>query len=82
MYISTYTQIRGSGSSVVGIFLDLFGFFWFFEHNSATLGRTRTKLGQIKLTGLPELSKHHISLTNSQEEDKHQFQNVRQINKS
>ena len=39
-------------------------------------------LVQMKLTGLPELSKHHIPLTNSQEEEKHQFQNFRKIEKS
>ena len=53
-----------------------------FEHNSAPRHRNRSILGQVEATGLPELSKHHIALTNSQEEEKHQFQNFRKIEKS
>ena len=33
----------------------------FFEHNSAPRPRIRSTLGQIKVTGLPELFKHHMS---------------------
>ena len=42
--------------------------------NSAPRHRNRSILGQVEATGLPELSEHHIALTDSQEEEKHQFQ--------
>ena len=56
--------------------------FLFFDHNSAPRHRNRSILGQVEATGLPELSKHHIPLTDSQEDETQQFQNVRKVEKS
>ena len=39
--------------------------FQFFEDNLAPPGRIRSKLGQMILTGLPEVFEHHIPCKNS-----------------